>query len=143
MYSIMPSSAACLIIDATPGFDHRVGHLWLLSMTVEPFSISFFDPCMIIARIQHISQPCHRQSGDTCFIVRPGARVVMRRGEPQGRAQGGEDRVGHLWPLGMTAEFSHAPSAGAEVLLPGIEADGVADAMIETQLQKRKMFSWL
>jgi hypothetical protein len=64
----------------------------------------------------------------------------MRRGELQGRAQGGEDRVGHLWPLGMTAEFSHAPSAGAEVLLPGIEADGVADAMIEAQLQQRKSF---
>jgi hypothetical protein len=41
----------------------------------------------------------------TIFIVPPGARVVMRRGEPQGRAHGGgDDRVGHLWPLRMTAE---------------------------------------
>jgi hypothetical protein len=30
-----------------------------------------------------------KTAGDTCFIVRPSARVVMRREAAQGRAQGG------------------------------------------------------
>jgi hypothetical protein len=35
------------------------------------------------------------------------ARVVMRHGEPQGRAQSdGENRVAPVWPLSMTAESS-------------------------------------
>jgi hypothetical protein len=43
------------------------------------------------------------------FIIRPGKRVVIRRGEPQGRGHGGvDDRGGHLELLGMTAEFSKA-----------------------------------
>jgi hypothetical protein len=28
------------------GFDHRIGHFWPLSMTVDPFLISFFAPCI-------------------------------------------------------------------------------------------------
>jgi hypothetical protein len=34
----------------------------------------------------------------------------------------------------MTAESSSALAAGAEVLVPGTEADGVADAMIEAKM---------
>ena len=66
--------------------------------------------------------------------MRPGARVVIRCGEPHGRAHGGgDDRGGHLWPLGMTARPPTPLASGAEVLVPGTEADGVADAMIETE----------
>lgn len=32
----------------------------------------------------------------------------MRRGEPHGTAPGGEDRVGHVWPLGMTVASAYA-----------------------------------
>jgi hypothetical protein len=43
------------------------------------------------------------------FIMRSGKRVLIRRGEPQGRAHGGvDDRGGHLGLLGMTAESSNA-----------------------------------
>jgi len=38
--------------------------------------ISFFAPCTIVARFQHLSQACHRWLGDTSIIVCPGERVV-------------------------------------------------------------------
>jgi len=34
----------------------------------------------------------------------------------------------------MTTESSHAPCLRSEVLVPGTEADGVADAMIEARV---------
>jgi len=51
------------VIEARSGFDHRVGHLWSLRMTVEPFSIAFFAPSTIVARFQHLSQESHRWQG--------------------------------------------------------------------------------
>jgi hypothetical protein len=43
------------------------------------------------------------------FIIRPRKRVVIRRGEPPGRAHGGvDDHGGHLGLRGMTAESSNA-----------------------------------
>jgi hypothetical protein len=48
------------VLGLCPSLDHGVGHLWPLSMTAEPFSMSLFAPCMIVARFQHISHVCHR-----------------------------------------------------------------------------------
>ena len=45
--------------------------------------------------------------------------------------QGFDHRVGHLWPLSMTAEFSNAPTSRAEVRVPRTDAAGMADAMID------------
>ena len=60
------------------------------------------------------------------YSIHAGTRVVMRRREPRGGEHGGiDERVGPLWPLGMTAEPSVALSAGAQVRVPGTEADGV------------------
>src|SRR5215813_8491279 len=42
------------------GVDHSVGHSWPLSMMAELFRISFFPPCMIVARFPHISRVLHR-----------------------------------------------------------------------------------
>jgi len=42
---------------------------------------------------------------------------------------GFDHRIGHLWPLSMTAEFSNAPPSRAEVRVPRTDAAGMADAM--------------
>ena len=44
-------------------------------------------------------------------------------------------RLGHLCPLSITSESSHALASSAEVLWRGAEAAGVADAMIKAQHQ--------
>jgi|RhiMetdeSRZDD1v2_1073273.scaffolds.fasta_scaffold289985_3 hypothetical protein len=40
-------------------------------------------------------------------------------------------RLGHLCPLSIMSESSHALASSAEVLWHGAEVAGVADAMIE------------
>jgi hypothetical protein len=45
--------------------------------------------------------------------------------------RGFDHRIGHLWPLSMTAEFSNAPTSRAEVRVPRTDAAGMADAMID------------
>ena len=42
---------------------------------------------------------------------------------------GFDHRIGHLWPLSMTAEFSNAPTSRAEVRVPRTDAAGMADAL--------------
>jgi hypothetical protein len=66
------------------------------------------------------------------------SNVCCRAGESgtgETRGDGPERAVSGLrsprWPLGMTAGPPLPLSSGAEVLLPGTEADGVADAMIK------------
>jgi len=50
-----------------------------------------------------------------------------------------DHEVVDLWPLRMASESSHAPSSGAEGLVPGREATGVADTMIEIPLKAEKL----
>jgi hypothetical protein len=45
--------------------------------------------------------------------------------------EGFDHRIGHLWPLSMTAEFSNAPTSRAEVRVPRTDAAGMVDAMID------------
>src|SRR5262252_4593659 len=56
---------------ARTGVDHSVGHSWPLSMMAEPFLLSFFPPCMIVARFPHISRVLHRWLGnhDVEFVL--------------------------------------------------------------------------
>ncbi|HSX78893.1 MAG TPA: hypothetical protein VLQ80_10025, partial [Candidatus Saccharimonadia bacterium] len=50
-----------------------------------------------------------------------------------------DDRGNHLWPPSMTARSPGTPpSVSAEGLLPRLEADGVADVMIETEIETVK-----
>ena len=44
---------------------------------------------------------------------------------------GFDHRIGHLWPLSMTAEFSNAPTSRAEVRVPRTDAAGMVDATID------------
>jgi len=84
------------------------------AVTAEHCSLALCAPCRIIAGFQHSAHVCDRWLGATCSIVRPGARMAMRRGEPhrsapRGVLQGPLPPVlrGMPWPRGRWGGRRH------------------------------------
>jgi len=61
------------------GFDHPIGHLWPLCMTVGHLPMSLCAPCTIVARFQHFSHDFHRQREAPWFIVHLRSSLGARR----------------------------------------------------------------
>src|SRR5262245_60264613 len=81
---------------------------------------------MIVARFHHISCILHRWLGDH------DVKFVL----VHAWSCDGESRMENRMPAAMTA-LAQGPFSGAEALVQGTEADGVADAMIEAMIAVR------
>jgi len=101
------------------GVDHGVGHLWPLPMTVELFLLSFFPPCIFVARFQQMSRVLHRrrEDHDVAFVrmakrmpaamtalaqgpfLRCGGACAGHRGREGGRCYDRGQVMRAAWPL--------------------------------------------
>ena len=102
------------------------------SLSAEHSPIAFFAPCTIIA-IPTYCNVCYRWRGDTGCIVRPGARVVMRCGEPHDERMAAALTAAAALATRHDAEPPAPLASGAAGRVPGTEAAGLADAMIEAR----------
>ena len=123
--SMTPGDSKSLASGASITASATCGRATLTAELVLAFLFRSLHDCR---KIQHISQACHRPRG------RPGAEfllrhvVVLRRGEPHGRALAASRTAAARVATRHDGGSSHARFARTVRRGPGTEADAVADA---------------